>query len=350
MTSIGAHDDSAPRIVFLLWTRPGYAHRPNALSRSLGAEKAHIYQERLWGFRPPTAVRYLAQCIRTLSFLFSRRPDVVFVQTPPFVLTFCAWVYCAASRAVFITDNHSSTFHDRRWRFFARADAFFSRRALINFAHNFKNLDILVSWGAANPMVLLSPAQDREEIEASMEPVSPELAARTGERATNVLVVNRFAVDDCWREAIATAALMPEATFFITGDPAVAMPAAPTDLPSNVVLTGLLARGCFLDLMSRCDAVLALTSRKDTLLWSIREALGIGKPFAATDNEVIREQFGAYGVLTQNEPAALKAALEETLARREELVAAMPDYIARDKARWEADMTEIKRIMARERR
>lgn len=139
---------------------------------------------------------------------------------------------------------------------------------------------------------------------------------------------------------------MPEVQFFVTGDPNRAGFDTST-APQNVVFSGFLPRPLFLTLMERCDVVLTLTKRPDSLFWAIRECLALEKPFVATGTEVNRHYFGKYGVFTDNSPGDLILKIQDAHRRRDEFIARMRPYIEADKQRWAEDMTRIEAALTR---
>ena len=325
--------------VFVNWQREKYGFRSAKLAESLGAEPLRIFKKSLLGLPLPAPVRYVFQSVVTFRRLRELRARSVIVQTPPWPLTATVWLYVKVFGGQFLTDNHTSSFGDPRWKRFNFIDRFLSRRAVANLAHNHKNLEILRQWNARNPMMVLSPALWRYEIFDPSAKLPEAIAEATGHDQLKVLMVNRFAGDDCWREVFDAARQVPEARFFVTGEPVHARTAVQP--PQNVVLTGFLARPVFIRLMDLCDVVLTLTSRPDTLLWAIRECLALGKPFVATGNEVVRANFDGYGVFTDNSPGDIAAKVREANERREEFVPRMAQYIENDKKRWQRDIDAI---------
>ena len=325
--------------VFVNWQREEYGFRSSKLAASLGAEPLRIFKKSLLGLPLPAPVRYVFQSIETFRRLRGLRARSIIVQTPPWPLTVTVWLYLKIFGGQFATDNHTSTFGDPRWKRFNFIDRFLSRRAVANLAHNHKNLEILRQWNARNPMMVLSPALWRYEIYDADGELPAGISEAAGRDELKVLMVNRFAVDDCWREVFDAARQMPGTRFFVTGEPGHAGTAV--EPPENVVLTGFLARPVFIKLMDSCDVVLTLTSRPDTLLWAIRECLALGKPFVATGNDVVPANFGCYGLFTDNSPADIAAKVVEVYERREEFVPRMAQYIENDKKRWQHDIDAI---------
>ena len=339
--------DAAPPgpAVFLFWCREGEGSgRGVRMARALGAAPVHVWRGTLGPFRLPTPLRYVAQWVDTARALRCLRPSAIYVQVPPVFALLQAVLYAAPRGIPVAADNHSS-FLDGRWRWFHWLQRPLARRLRANLAHNEANEALLRAWGAGGAVLVKSPAVARGDMLAlaAGEDVSAVTAA-AGDRL-KVLMVNRFAPDDAWREVLRGAEAMPEAHFFLTGDPARAG-LAPAAVPANVTLTGLLPRPRFLALMAACDAALTLTLRPDTLLWSIRECLALGVPFTATDSAVTRAEFDGLGEFSAHDPASLRAALLRAVERRAERAEACDAYIARDLERWDRQMAELRARMA----
>ncbi|HUW59649.1 MAG TPA: glycosyltransferase [Candidatus Bathyarchaeia archaeon] len=328
------------RYTFIAWQREGEAFRFTRFAAAFGTKTLNFYRTRWLGIRPPLPVRYLLQAWDTVRELRKSRPDVVVVQTPPFPLTLLAWLYARCYGARYVTDNHSGTFTDPKWLRFNFIDRFLFRRAAANIAHNSKNFDTLAGWKANRPLLIPSPAVFQDEILDESAPLPADLEEKLSKSQCKILYVNRFTAWNCYNEAMEAARLMPEAVFFITGDPAVGN----LDLsrvPENVVLTGLLPRKIFIKLMSKCDAVLTLTKLKDAVAWTYRDCLALKKPFVGTDNCVARELFAEFGLFTIPDPREIAERLKEVLERREEFIPKMSTYIGQDKERWQRDVQTL---------
>lgn len=332
-----------PARAFVSWQRENFSSRSAKLAEALGAHSLQIYKKSVLGVRLPAPVRYIFQGVETFRRLRQLHAREVLVQVPPWPLTATVWLYCRMFGGRFVTDNHTSTFGDRRWRAFNFIDRFFARRAAANLAHNHKNIETLRQWRARNPMMVLSPALWRDEVYDPAANLPDHLAQAAALPGLKVLMVNRFASDDCWREVFNAAALLPDARFFVTGDPAQAGSAVAP--PPNVLLTGFLPKGVFIKLMDACDVVLTLTNRPNTLLWAIRECLALGKPFVATGNEVVVANFNGYCLFTDNSPEDIAAKAIEVHRRRDEFVPKMARYIEQDKARWQRDVSAVDSLL-----
>jgi len=289
-------------------------------------------------------MRYLLQTLDTARILREQQPKVIYVQLPPVFPLLQAWWYARRTGAQVIADNHTSIL-DGRWRMFHWLQKPLARRIKINLVHNEANAELLRGWNAAGVMLLKSPAVTRDEILDPNADLSRFLQDLEAPGLVRVLMVNRFAVDDAWREVFAAARITPEVRFFVTGDPARAG-VTPDQVPENVVLTGLLPKPVFIALMNACDVTLSLTLRPDTLLWSIRESLALGKPFVASRSPVMLAEFDGLGLFTDHSPEDMHARILEAYAQRDSWRAAMTEYIARDQARFLRQTQEIKAIIA----
>ncbi len=327
------------KLAFVFWAPPEACPRGKRFALALHAEAVFSHKNRLFGFKLPAPIRYVAQAVHTWRTLRRIRPEAVLVQTPPpFATALVCW-YCVRRGIPFVTDNHTSAFLDPRWRIFHFLDRWLARRAALNLAHNEANLEILQSWGAQGPTLMKSPAAAREEL-MTTDGDTACFQASLDTDALKVFMVNRFAEDDAFPQVFETARRMPEARFFVTGDPARAGKRF-VEAPDNVVITGFLDPSVFLRLMDACDVVLSLTLRPDTLLWSIRECLALGKPFVTSDSRVIHLEFDGYGVFTNHEPADIGEKILEAHRGRDTFVPKMAEYIVADKRRWAAGIAEI---------
>ncbi len=335
--------DKGPPL-FLFWCREDSGSgRGGRLARDLGAVPFHAWRPGWDRGGTPAPVRYLFQALDTARALRRLRPSAVYVQVPPVFALVQAWWYGVRTGAPVAADNHSS-FLDGKWRLFHWLQRPLARRIRLNLAHNEANLEMLRRWRGDTALLLKSPAVTRDELLAEPGDLGPLRAALDAPGAPRVFMVNRFAVDDAWREVFAAARLMPGARFFVTGDPAKAG-LSPGDAPGNVVLTGFLSKPVFAALMDACDVTLSLTLRRDTLLWSIRESVALGKPFVTSDSPVIRAEFEGLGLFTDHSAESLRDRILEAVENRDLWAEAMAGYITRDRARWAGQIAEIRKRM-----
>lgn len=330
---------------FVIWAKE--VKLSQFLANSLGAELVLSFKEEwLWGMKAPALIRYILQSVDTYKRLKGIKPKAVFVQNPPIFAVAVVWFYCIFNNAKFVIDTHTAGFLDRKWIFFHCLHRFFAKRAAFNTVHNYKNLEIIKGWGIENGRVLQFYNPKREEI-LLPETVLPENLLQTLEESAakpKIFMVNRFANDDAWQEVVNAAKLMPEAMVFITGNDKKISQEIIKTFPSNVALTGYLPHAQFIKLMDGCDVVLALTKRKDTVLWSVREIMALQKPFVTTDSDVIRHYYGSVGIFTNHETADLKSKIEQALNSQNEVKEKIKSFLEKDKIRFERDIEFLNSI------
>lgn len=338
-----------PKRAFASWTDKRGSNRTVHVAQALHAELVYSYFRTWHDVRLPAPLRYAFQAWDTVRQLRRIEPTTVVVQSPPFVLGLVGLAYVKLHGANLVIDMHSCTVSGPPWTRFNIIDRFLSRHASVNLCHNHKNIEVLRKWNASNPLMVLSPAMPKEAIYDRDAPVPGFIAQHLRDERLKVLHVNRFLIDDCYREVFETAARMPDVLFLVSGDPN--NPHIDrSKLPKNVALIGFVPRLTFMKVMEACDVVLNLTNRPDTLPWSIRECLALGKPFVATGSEVVRRNFEGYGVFTDNSALDLAAKIRKVYDRRNEFVPKMAAYIERDRIRFEKDIRQIIEILRDEQR
>lgn len=325
--------------IFIIWGREAELSGHLAQAFSARAERAYI--KKIGKFALPAGLRYLIQGGRTLKILLKHRPRLVIAQNPPVFAPLLAWVYCFCSGAKLYIDSHTAAFVDKKWVFFHRLFKFVAKRADLNSCHNYKNLELLRQWGVKPAMVMPFCAPEYDWGELSRPMADAALEKRAGVSLLPVMMVNRFAVDDDWRVVVETARVMPEADFFITGDCGKSAEAV-KGAPGNVCFTGYLEHGEFLKLMRHCKVVIALTTRRDTLLWSIREAMALRKPFITTDSEVLRHYYGEAGLFAEHNPERIKEKILQAVAGEKLIAEKINVFLKKDKAVWQEKIKEAK--------
>jgi hypothetical protein len=330
---------------FVIWVQE--VKLSEFLAREINAEII-ISCKKYWGnFAIPIILRYVIQSFDTYKKLRKIRPEIIFVQNPPIVAVLVVYFYAKLNSATYIIDTHTAGFIDPKWIFFHPLHKFLAKRALWSTAHNYKNLEILKSWGIEKSSVLQFYTPTRSEILKEDTILPEELEKKLQKHAgLKVFMVNRFAGDDAWQEVIGTASLMPEALFFLTGNDKKINSEIKKTFPQNVILTGYLKHTDFIGLMQHCDVILALTKRRDTVLWSIREIMALKKPFITSDSEVIRHYFSDVALFTDHSPKDMAGKIQLAWETRTELAGKTKAFLEKDAIRWKNDILFIKKIIA----
>jgi hypothetical protein len=326
---------------FVIWARE--VKLSQFLGRSLNAKIIVSYRKKWGKINIPVFFRYIVQGLDTYGKLRKMRPQTIFVQNPPILAVAVVYIYCLFNKAGYVIDTHTA-FLDKKWTYFHWLQRFLSKRAILNTFHNYKNLEFAKKkWGIENGYVLQFYNPKAEEMLDDSEDlpdfISKKLASQLG---LKVFMVNRFANDDAWKEVVKTARLMPEKLFFVTGD---YTKLSGLEYPKNVVLTGYINHKKFMKLMEKCDVVLALTKRKDTVLWSIREIMALKKPFVTTDSEVLRHYFGNVALFSNMSPENLKEKISEAWNGRFEIKGKIDSFLQKDLVRWKQDLDHVNKVI-----
>lgn len=325
--------------IFIVWGRE--AEHSKYLARALDSDLKQIYIKKIGNINLPVLFRYVWQTYKTILVLFKDRPEIVIVQNPPVFAPLVVLFYCKMLGARFMIDSHTS-FLDKKWTYFHWLLKPIARMATLNTCHNFKNLEVFERWGVEQAMVMrpYNPDYNRDELNKDLE--NKELAGLVEGSFLPIIMVNRFAGDDDWQTVIETAKLMPEADFFITGS----IPKNfNTKISDNIHLTGYLEHKEFIKLMWRCRMVLSLTLRKDTILWSIGEAMSLGKPFITSDTEVLRHYFGEVALFSKPNKEELKERIEKANENREQAKIKIKEFVKKEKEDWQEQIKKVKNII-----
>jgi len=124
-----------------------------------------------------------------------------------------------------------------------------------------------------------------------------------------VAVVCSFNPDEPIEAIVEAAAMLPDVTFFVTGDPKCLSSQIAATLPANVKLTGFLSTAMYGGLITEADAVLVLTSRDHTMLRGAYEAIYQGTPVIVSNWQLLRENFSEGAIHVDNSAAQIADAV-----------------------------------------
>jgi hypothetical protein len=330
---------------FVIWVQE--VKLSEFLAREIDAEII-ISCKKYWGnFSIPTIVRYIIQGFDTYRKLRKIRPQIIFVQNPPIIAVAVVYLYAKFNSAEYIIDTHTAGFIDKKWTYFHPLHKFLAKRAIWNTAHNYKNLEYLKNWGIEKSSVLQFYTPTKLEILKENIALSDELEAKLKNQAgLKVFMVNRFAeADDAWQEVVETARIMPQALFFLTGNDEKISQKIKDAFPANVTTTGYLKHKEFMTLMDRSDVVLALTKRRDTVLWSIREIMALKKPFVTSDSETIKHYFSDVALFTNHKASDLAEKIQLAQEKKTEIGEKIDTFLKKDTIRWKNDILFINQII-----
>lgn len=311
---------------FIAWAP--YSRRSETFAQAFGA-KLHLIHYLKFQSPLQAPFKYVLQTIRTWQLLFKERPEVVFVQNPPFVSSLAVYLYCWLTHARFVIDYHSASFA-RIWDWALPIQRFLARRAKVNMVTNQHWADIVYSWGA-RPMVMKDPfVQLPKGDECKLDP-----------NFFNVIVINTFAPDEPLEEVLQAAAQLPGVKFYISGNTKRKPASFFTDLPSNVTFTGFLPDDQYLGLFSAVDAALALTTRNYTLQRGGCEAVAMGKPLITSNWPFLQEFFAKGTVYVANTVDSIREGILTMQQEHRRLENEIVEFRHESRRDWDAQLAQL---------
>jgi glycosyltransferase involved in cell wall biosynthesis len=321
--------------LFLVWGPPSHGPRSKVFARELGIEITFVTSSRRRG--PLVApFKYASMAVKTFRVLFSRRPRVVVVQSPPTFAVMAVWAYGALTGARFVVDAHSDAMLSPYWTRPAWLFRLLVRKPAATIVTNEHFARKVRSRGGEAIVIPDIPTSFRIG-----EPYPVE-------GAFNVMVVNSFAPDEPLSEIVAAATDLQDVSFYVTGDPGRNGAFVPQHVPDNLRLTGFLADPSYYALMSSCQAVMCLTTRDHTMQRGACEALWMHTPIVTSRWPLLQEYFreGAVHVGgTASEIGAGIRAMVQGHARYEEGIRRLAAERRRD---WLAAIGSLASLLERQ--
>lgn len=291
----------------IVWAPPHRGTRSAWLSRELGIDDVRYFAPTIGRGLRAAPLKYPRQMIATLRALREARPRVVFVQSPPSFAAWAASLYAAATRSALVIDSHSDAFERAIWTRPNWLNRIVARRAATTLVTNDHWADLVTAWGAHATVVPTIPT--------SFQIGAPPPLAE----GFNVAVVNTWAPDEPLAAVVAAAALVPEATFHVTGRDDLATTLA--SIPTNVRFTGFLAEPAYHGLLASSQAVVCLTTRDHTMQNGACEALSHGTPVITSNWPNLRAYFSSGAVHVDPTPKAIAAGVRRVMADHDSYVA-----------------------------
>jgi glycosyltransferase involved in cell wall biosynthesis len=246
-------------------------------------------------------LKYLAQWRETRRLLLDEQPDAVFVMSPPVIAALPAFWYAWARRKQVVLDAHTGAFLNRRWRHLLWLQRWLCRRAATTLVHN-PHMASLVHQAGGHATLVPDVPILFESDESFPRPPSPTIA-----------VVCSFNYDEPVRQMLAAAELVPDVTFFVTGNIKHLSADLRARVPGNVTLTGFLSTSAYGSLLASADAVMTLTTLDHTMLRGAYEAIYQGTPVIVSDWPILQESFAEGAVHVDNTTEAIATAIRTIL-------------------------------------
>ena len=303
------------KTVFVVWY--SFSRRAETLASEVKGRVVFQYEAGLTGgWR--TIWRYLVQARKTWQMLNRQKPDLVMVQSPPIFAPLAVVLWCkfwsrsttTGKRVPYVIDCHPGTFHDPNWRWALPMLRLLARGAVVTLLCNEPSQKIVEQWRVRN---IFLPDGLPRFVEATGT-VGTEGEAR-------VAVISTFAGVEPIAEVFDAARLLPNVTFYVTGDPKRANSALLASKPENVVLTGFLRGGTYVGLLQNVHGIAILTKEPKDLSCGAYEALSLAKPALISDWPGSRQCFQRGFIYVENTPQAIARGVQEMLDEQARLSA-----------------------------
>lgn len=288
-----------------------------------------VYLSR-FGSHPATiGLKYAGQWLLTWRILRREQPDVVFVMTPPVFAALPAFIYARRGDRRLVLDAHTAAFAHPRWRRWQWLQRALCRRAATTLVHN-EHFATQVRADGAHATVVTDVPIVFSRIEDFVRP-----------DAFTVAVVCSFNADEPIAAILDAAARVPDARFFVTGNPRHFPTALRSSVPGNLTLTGFLSTEAYGGLLTSADVVMALTTRDHTMLRGAYEAIYQGTPVIVSDWPVLRDAFPTGAVHVDNSALQIANAIKQIRANPVHYRDGASRLRTRKRLRWEATRAEI---------
>ncbi len=306
---VGALGDA----LFLVWGPPSHGPRSRVFARALGIDVEFVWSTHRRGILV-APYKYVAAAIQTLRLLMRRRPNLVFVQSPPSLAVLFVRLYCTAADARFVVDAHSAAMQSAIWTRPLWLQRHLARQAVTTIVTNERFARIVRSQGAHAVVIRDVPT------------TFPAEATFPVEGSFNVMVVNTFAPDEPLPAVLEAASGLSGVTLYVTGDADRAGKRSRVAVPPNVRFTGFLPDDTYYALMRGSQVVMCLTTRDDTMQRGACEALSMGKPIITSRWPLLQSYFHKGSVCVENSPEGIRAGVLEMM---------------RDHGRYEAEIEQL---------
>jgi hypothetical protein len=181
---------------------------------------------------------------------------LVYVAVPPVIAGQSVYIYCLFSGAKFIMDVHGNSMRSWKWRWSVPLHRFLARRALVNIVDQEIRTQLFTSWGAKTVILADPPLSiSKEKLQHLTDPLKYSMT-----------VVNNFNDDEPVVPIIEAARKLPNISFYILGDVALARRRLLRIAPPNMIFTGYLLGDDYWSRLYSSNAVMVLTTAPFSLL------------------------------------------------------------------------------------
>lgn len=319
---------------FLAW-KP-FCARSHNLAQHFNAQIVYIHPFSSDGKPVLAVIRYFLSFFITVLTLFRSKPAVVFTLNQPIFLLSAVYIYAKMTGACYILDSHSAPFNNPILAWLRPLYKFFARHAAININTNMAHQSLIRTWGGKSfvigdvPIDFIGPYPVKK-----LEPKS-------------IAVVVSYMFDEPIEEIFDAARMLPDVTFYMTGNHKKAKKELLKKAPNNIQFQGFMDRDDYLGLLLSAKGVMALTTRDFTMQMGAYEALSLERPIITSDWPILRNSFGPAALYTDNSPDSIRNCINELLENTDKYLTAAHlqrklrrEYFAQVKADIEKEINDF---------
>lgn len=325
----GSRRPSDETVIFLSWIQ--FHGRSWGLANALGIPAIFIASSDINPIR-----RYLEQWKKTFSALRGY-PHLrkVILMLPPFPALLAAALF----RNIEIAgDLHTGVFYDKKWRWAYPTTAFILRRRGVAIVTN-EALAEDISRRCVRALIMHDYVDD--SIVDDGEQFSS--AKLSGLQKSNwVLVPLAYASDEPLAEILDAARLRPDIQWILTGN---APNALVESAPENVVFPGYLSNSEYEKCVCRCSAIVALTTKENTMQRAGYEALSATQPLVTSSTGVLEAYFEDAALFINPNADEIAAAVWQAISEAPQLRQRMEALKAKKKSLQSEQLADLVRWM-----
>jgi glycosyltransferase involved in cell wall biosynthesis len=278
-------------------------------------------------------VRYLLFTIQTVYLITKHRPTYLFIQNPSWLLTFLTILIRPLFQYYLIVDAHNAGVY-------AYSTSCRRLNMLLLYFHRNADLTIVTNRACAREV----------ENNGGLPCILPDLVPKgissiqpaNANKELIVTFICTYSADEPYVEVInAGHNININCTIFITGNHKHCPSRIIKYAPPNIHFTGYLQDSEYINLLSRSDLVMDLTTRDNCLVCGAYEAISFDKPLILSDTLVNRKYFNKGVLYTSNDSRDIAYtinAAESELVRLEAEIIELKKELNAD---WEIRFTEL---------
>ncbi len=319
----------AQKLAFVTWYS---ATRSRVLAQTLNADLITIkYKSKIRLLRLMVNPFLIAM---TFFRLLKKKYDVVFAQIPPIGSAIASFLYAKAFSKKLIFDAHSGFFFPKtlNQNLYLLLYRLMLKYITMNLVHN---EGIFRRSFLRNTQTIV--LEDKLPFKLSDSTFSDKERFR-------IAVICGYGKDEPLANILESINSVPEIEFYLTGDSQNLKDKYP--IPKNLILTGYLPNDEYEICLRNMQAIIALTTRPDTVLCGAYEAVSLAKPLITSDLPMLRKYFYKGTVHTQNDTQSIIASIRFLINNYQRLQDEMIELRKEKEVAWQEQFKPLSQLLS----